>query len=664
MPRKMLLGTLVTGYTSVYVPHSSFSDEDVAGKAFWVNTSLVTDINTSTMYYTIKGLVPASDYNIEGTFYDSMVDSDMLAAKLSVDISDPSTVRTKTPPTIGSIHVESQEVDVGVGDPIVTISILGDSDYVRVDKRLVGTSQWFPTYSGTPDAVSFSCGAGEYDFRVTGFITLPDGVTTDASTPNIESNVTVKNTFNPPTAPTNLDYKVAKIMDGLERYDLQVRWDWVKGSGSNVREFILYFVETGEYNKTQWSKANKINSGAAKSSVITGFPYNKEYRFKVEAVAWGPADQSVVPSAASSFIITESTPLDSSFTTETGIEVTYDHIKAYRDLSGTKEQTFLLDAKTGGLALGKVDAQGHAPVTVDGSTGDVNIDGKVIAKTMYSASFVLSNLSGQDNPSIRTASKTGYGQAAQGMWMGYGDTSNKFQFDLGDASQFIRWDGDKLVISGKVQIGTPGGNVNIGEGIQGNFVANIYKESSSQPSKPTGTSYPPSGWSTSPISGGVDPIWISTAVIDSKTDTVAINSSWSTPIRFSAQEGSRGPGFYSQSLAVFTGFSEAQAKAFFTNAFGTPPVQYDVLTQFLSTNPATSETRQWDGTAWVVATATVHGDMIVDDSITADKIIANNAFLQQIGVNVIYDNAAALSNNPEANYKMKVDLAAGSIHIR
>jgi len=56
--------------------------------------------------------------------------------------------------------------------------------------------------------------------------------------------------------------------------------------------------------------------------------------------------------------------------------------------------------------------------------------------------------------------------------------------------------------------------------------------------------------------------------------------------------------------------------------------------------------------------------MIVNGTVTASKIVANNAFLSQIGVNVIYDRNAALSDNPEAYYRMKIDLQNGYIHIR
>ncbi|WKW87692.1 hypothetical protein pzkkv7_1 [Klebsiella phage pzk-kv7] len=128
--------------------------------------------------------------------------------------------------------------------------------------------------------------------------------------------------------------------------------------------------------------------------------------------------------------------------------------------------------------------------------------------------------------------------------------------------------------------------------------------------------------------------------------------------------GDRGPGFYTQPISNLTAWNDTQAASFFQSTFAGPPVKYDVLTQYKSGSPQNSWTRQWNGSAWTAPALTVHGDMIVSGSITADKIIANNAFLAQIGVNTIYNRAAALSSNPEGTYTMKIDLANGYIHIR
>ncbi|MFP9220129.1 hypothetical protein, partial [Enterococcus faecalis] len=78
-----------------------------------------------------------------------------------------------------------------------------------------------------------------------------------------------------------------------------------------------------------------------------------------------------------------------------------------------------------------------------------------------------------------------------------------------------------------------------------------------------------------------------------------------------------------------------QANSFFTSNFGSGPVKYDVLTEYKSGAPGTAFTRQWNGSAWTSPAMVLHGDMIVNGTVTASKIVANNAFLSQIGVNII-----------------------------
>ena len=72
----------------------------------------------------------------------------------------------------------------------------------------------------------------------------------------------------------------------------------------------------------------------------------------------------------------------------------------------------------------------------------------------------------------------------------------------------------------------------------------------------------------------------------------------------------------------------------------------------------------WTGSTWNTPALTVHGNMIVDGTVRAQSLAADTAFLAKAGINVIYDRAAALSGSPETNYKMKIDLANGLIHIR
>lgn len=827
-PRKMIIGDIKTGYTKAYIPHSTYYDEDVVGKAFWLNNSLYKrDYNTQLTNSVLSGLDPNTEYNMVSSFYDTMVTDNMLSNQVGINLSDEVTFKTKENISLDSIDTFSLGLDIGVGVPQVSFHISGEADFINIYSRdsLNGTS-YNKIYSGpNNNPTTIAINPGLYDFKVEGVISMPDGRTIDVSDPVENTNIDISYTFPTPEQPYALEYRVAKVMDGIERYDLQVSWDWDKGSGSNAREFVLYFVDEDEYNNNKWANANKVNVGSARSTVLPSFPKDRKHYFKVLAVSWGPDADNYSESDESSFIIDDSTVIDNSFISDTDIEVTYDHIAAYKKSSGKKEQTFRIDAGTGAVNIGLLNSKGVAPISFDPASGNVNVDGSVISQSIYSASFVLSNLSGQDNPSIRTSTKTSYGGPNEGMWAGF--EGNKFKFDLGSSTEYLRWDGDKLLISGKVKIGTPTGEVDIEKGIQGNFVANIYQENPTKPTQPTGTQYPPSGWSTSPISTG-NTVWVSTAVINSKTNKVDSNSSWSEPIRFSAKsgkdglgsiyvytvsenkpaaptgdtinpsgwdlapsepvppksvwmstairvadnttiegswsepvkitgndgaqgvdgddgltyytwvkyadsstggglsnsssgkeyigiaynklspteskdpddytwskykgdkgekgpqgnkgdkgdrgptgpkgsdgdDGPRGPGLYSQAIPNLNNFQEYDAEKFFRDNFGGFPVKYDVITQYRSGDPSIAFTRQWDGAAWEEPAMVVHGDMVVDGTITTDKLVADQAFLQKMGVDIIYDNQALQTGDPESNYSMKIDLDKGSIHIR
>ncbi|MFP9220096.1 hypothetical protein, partial [Enterococcus faecalis] len=69
----------------------------------------------------------------------------------------------------------------------------------------------------------------------------------------------VRYNFVPPAAPINIVFKAARIADGKERYDLRVQWDWNRGAGANVREFVLSYIDSAEFVRTGWTKAQKIN---------------------------------------------------------------------------------------------------------------------------------------------------------------------------------------------------------------------------------------------------------------------------------------------------------------------------------------------------------------------------------------------------------------------
>lgn len=682
-PAKMVLNSVLTGYTLAYIQHSIYSDYDVIGRSFWLkegsNVTRRDFTGVDTFSVTINNLKPTTTYEVQGAFYDSIIDSELLNARIGINLSDKQTFKMKSAPKITGARCEAEPVDVGVGAPIVFIDTTGEADYCTIELKNNSNpdNPWVKYYVGAliPTIKFGGVPLGFYKVRISGQISLPDGVTIDSSGYYEYPTVfEVKYNFVPPTAPINIEFKAARIADGKERYDLRVQWDWNRGTGANVREFVLSYIDSAEFARTGWTKAQKINVGAAQSATIISFPWKVEHKFKVSSIAWGPSRQDITDSAVQTFILKEDTPLDNSFVNETGIEVNYAYIKGKIKDGSTWKQTFLIDAATGAINIGLLDTEGKAPISFDPIKKIVNVDGSVVTKTINAANFVMTNLTGRDNPAIYTQGKT-WGDTKSGIWMGMDNVTAKPKLDIGNATQYIRYDGDILRISSEVVIGTPNGDIDIQTGIQGKQTVFIYVLDTSLPAKPISPAYPPSGWSKTPPNrtSNTQNIYCSTGTLDPVTNQLVSGTSWSDVVQWSGTEGvdgrpgdagQRGPGMYSLAIANLTAWNDSQANSFFTSNFGSGPVKYDVLTEYKSGSPGTAFTRQWNGSAWTSPAMVLHGDMIVNGTVTASKIVANNAFLSQIGVNIIYDRAAALSSNPEGSYKMKIDLQNGYIHIR
>jgi hypothetical protein len=691
-PAKMVIQSIVAGYTKAYIQHSIYTDNDVLGRSFWFKEGNAAEIRkdftaVNTFSVVADNLKDGTTYSVYGAYYDQIIDLELLTAKISINVSDTATFKTKTAPRITEAYSTSQPVDVGVGAPILNVKSSGEADYVVLQARPTTTGDWVTIYMG-PQSQPISIGGivpGLYRLRLAGFVTLPDGVTVESSgTSEFGSDVSVEYNFKPPSAPTGLVFKAARIQDGKERYDVRVEWQWAKGEGANVREFLLEYVDATTYAASGWTKAQKANVGAARAATLTNFAWNKLYYFRASAIAWGPDMQDITQSATATFILNESTPLDSSFTTQTGIEVNYAYIKgSMKDTNGVMQQTFYIDAATGSVSLGLLDSDGKAPISFDPTSKAVNVDGKVITKAIYAASFVLTNLDGTDNPALYSQGKS-YGDNNAGIWMGIDKASGKYKLDIGDSTKYIRWDGTQLRISGDVVIGTPNGNISLEDGIAGKFQVYSYIQSPTKPPNPLSQDYPPPGWSTTPpnrVTG--NKIWATTGTLDPVTNKLQTGTNWSDVTQWSGDDGRqgvdgapglpggagsdgpRGPGFFSYAVNNQTSWSDSLAAQFFQNQFGKGPVNYDVLTIYNTFFPSGHAfTKQWINGAWISPALMVHGNMIVSGTITAEKLVADSAFLTKMGVNVIYNRDAALSSNPEAVYTMKIDLYNGYIHIR
>ncbi|WYA83395.1 straight fiber tail protein [Proteus phage vB_PMC-PL1] len=829
-PVALVIDSATVGYTSALLYHSGYNDPDTVGKAFWAiqgSSETFNNIPDITKFYVILRNLPSGTSSVRGAYYDSMVDEELLQAKLQINLSEPYQITTKQPPKITNVEAEYTTVEIGAGQRYLNIHTTGNGEYIEIEAIPEAGGSPIQIYTGeqAPVIVANGIESGKYTFRVRGTIFFPSGQDSDVSSWSTSKVFDIAYKTTPPTAPSNLGFVAAQIKDGVTRYDVKLTWDWNRGSGPAIRDFVVYYVTKAEYDKTKWATASVINTGATQQAVLVNFPWGVPSVFKVVATTWGTAGSNITESSVTNFTLNESTKIDNTFANETGIDITNYHIlgRLLRDKKWV--QTFRIDAKTGAVQLGELDANGIAPVTVNPNTGQTNINGKVITEDIYAANFILTNLDGKTNPALKTQGKS-YGSPIPGIFMSV-DNAGKPKVDIGDKDKYIRYDGNELSISGNVKIGNPANGLTLEEGLKGKLTVFIYKVDTNKPTTPTSKDYPPSGWSKTPPSIS-DPftqkIWVSTGTLDPFTNKIADGENYSNPSQWSGtsanqvglnlftgtagisaeaknasavrvgvplgdrdisvetlnlnrgkpmvmscmidtngitsggganrigmemaitytdgttgywgcwyssatafsgvrhqvytiptnktvarastglyiqgtttfsrvskpkvEEGSiptawvdagvdgkpgepgksgangqRGPGFYSQPRSNGS-WSDADATAFFRNNFGGAPVKYDVLTQFQSNNPANATTRQWNGSAWAAAALLVHGNMIVDGSITAKKMIADSAFFANAGIDVIYNRDAALSSNPEANYKMKIDLKNSEIHIR
>jgi hypothetical protein len=547
-PRKMIITQLKAGYNHIYLISSEFTDGDVLGRAFWVTnvssgiTQLIT-MDTSSNLAELSNLNTNTTYQIQGAYYDSMVDSILLNNKKLIYLSDIHEVTTANSPIINSIEYEQLDVDIGSSLPNIALLMQGYADTLLVEYQVFGTSEWLNLYQGafssrlliSPPFI------GKFNLRIKGLITDSLGTIAEESDYyQYPDPIDVTYRFNAPSKPTDLNILAAKINDTFERFDIKLSWNWEKNNGAGIKTFAVLYTSTSDYLVNGFNKAKVISVGNSLEAIISNFPYNIEHKIAIRAYSFGNYPDNYTDSDISTYILNSSTTLDNNFTNNTLVDVSYSGIRSYTTISGIKKQTFLMDANTGSIGLGIPDTNGIFPIQLNGTDGTLYVDGGIITKKINAADFVLTNFTGKDNPALYTEGKI-YGSSVAGIWMGYDNTSGLYKFDLGNSSKYIRWDGSKLSISGEVQIGTPLGDVDLSNLVAKRFVY-IYQVNTTQPTTPTSTVYPPTGWYIVPqaISSPGQYQWVSQGYLNEITNELEEGYTWSTPSKFSGENGTSG----------------------------------------------------------------------------------------------------------------------------
>ena len=539
---KLVINNYMASYTMLYAQHNFYLDDDVVSKvAFYKTGSLEKTAffpATEKLYtfFTLKELTSNSAYTLNAAFYDQMAsDVTLVNAKIGINLSDTLNFSTAKTPSLTGIEVVATSVDVGVADPTVVFTLDGYGQTILIQAQKVGSTDWLTIFDGAfSEKVSVIVPIGEYKFRVCGRIMLPDGISLDISSwYQYPLTITVNYLAIPPTTPSNLVFKAAKIKDGIERYDVQVSWTWQRGSGAQVKEFILQYVTTEEYVRTGWTKASVINNSTAQSVLLSSFPFNKQYTFRVGVTSWG---QGVVWSTEAIYIVDQNTVFDQAITSVSSCEIGYYGIRAYVLDNGVYKQSFLVDSATGAVSIGTLDNNGKAPFTFDPTNKILNVDGKVITNDINAANFILTNTGTGSTPKLYSQEKPYYSAPNSGVFIGR-NGNGAMQFDVGNSASYLRFDGTKVRIAGEVVIGTAGGDIPLDDAIQGKNVVFIYKTSATAPTAASSTNYPPSDWSSTPTAA---PCWISQGQLDPATGVLLSGTSWSSPIKLSGDTGATG----------------------------------------------------------------------------------------------------------------------------
>jgi hypothetical protein len=109
--------------------------------------------------------------------------------------------------------------------------------------------------------------------------------------------------------------------------------------------------------------------------------------------------------------------------------------------------------------------------------------------------------------------------------------------------------------------------------------------------------------------------------------------------------GARGSGVFSSGVAGLSAWNDTTANGVITGA-GLTKVVRDQVTLYATpvTSSSFTQTRFWDGAAWVSVSAFISGGLLVDGTISANKIVADSITSAQIAAGAITASEIAAGN--------------------
>lgn len=687
-PAQFLMTAFSPAYTKCLIAHNVPTDMDVVGIAVYRDTegvkshSVIPHSVGSTLLL-LENVEPNT--TAEFAFYDEITNHpSLLAIGFGINKSDTIPLTMLAPPAVESVTATSEQTDVGVIPAEFVVNMTGDATSVIIQIKKVGELEWQSKYVGpfSPSVNLGTIGDGSYNVRVKGTITLIDGTT--EQDPEWQEFPDVVDTTTASTSPdpvSNIVYTAMKKTTPADTYDLKASWSWERGTGGGLKAFRVKWRPNG--SSGEWAESTVTGT----SIILSTIPYDVLYDLVIESIPFG---NTAISSTSSTFKIHDD-PVSrvppsmtfSDFSKDTDIQIGYRYIKAFHGSGVNRELTFLLDAENGNMAIGKAHADygGIAPITVDGTTGTMAINGRIITDKIYAATYEMSWIDGAaSQPQFRTANKLSYDDDSDGIWMGY-DAANSFKMAIGNNQSFIKYstsDG-KLQISANVEI--------LGAGALGSYYETRYLTSDTIPPTPDPAARNPVGWTLDPVEPTEGQKIYQTRARINADETVL--EAWSAPKEavlgangksafeiwkeqpgnenktmedyLASMEGGSVMGTFRWGVPGFTSWNITDANNAMIAIRGAADkaIEGDVLTIFNTSDITIAETRLYNGTSWVDPGLVIHGDMIATGTIRAEKIIANNAQFSAAGIDVIYN-----TGGDAGNYTMKIDLANGEIHIK
>jgi len=146
-----------------------------------------------------------------------------------------------------------------------------------------------------------------------------------------------------------------------------------------------------------------------------------------------------------------------------------------------------------------------------------------------------------------------------------------------------------------------------------------------------------------------------TMVLKAVYGTTSITKTYTAAKSRTGSSGQRGSVTAEKSISG-TAWSDTEANAYFSTNYSGTKVLNDRITLY-NASQGFSETRYWDGSAWIEAAAVVDGNLIVTGTVTGDKLSANTITSDKM---FIGGSGSALNDDPMFTDPSAWDLGANT----